>query len=171
MGIINFEHFDKEKGKQLLSEAVRSADNLTDREKYGLLAFHARAVEGNLEKAVGYHRILLSLYPDFAQGHNNLGVAYSEMGRYQEAIAEFKECLEIDPRERLAFFNLAHTYVSLLGDLDSGIEACQTEIAKNERSRSVLLEGLCVSGQRKTGRGRERPQSSTRTGSHASVSI
>jgi len=51
LGILDFEHFDREEGKRLLSEAVRSADNLTDHEKYGLLAFHARAVEGNLEKA------------------------------------------------------------------------------------------------------------------------
>ena len=131
LGMIDFEHFDKQEGKRLLSEAVRSVDHLPDREKYGLLAFHARAVEGNLEKAAGYHRILIGLYPDFAAGHNNLGVVYRDMGRYREAIAEFKECLRIDPRLRIAFFNLSQTYFSLMGDLDAGIEACTTEIAQD----------------------------------------
>jgi serine/threonine protein kinase/tetratricopeptide (TPR) repeat protein len=130
LGMLDFEHFDKEEGKRLLSEAVRSAGNLTDREKYGLLAFHARAVEGNLEKAAGYHRILIGLYPDFAAGHNNLGIVYQEMGRYQEAVAEFKESLRIDPRLRIAFLNLDMTYFYFMGDFDAGIEACQKQIAQ-----------------------------------------
>jgi serine/threonine protein kinase/tetratricopeptide (TPR) repeat protein len=134
LGILDFVHFNKEEGKRLLAEAVRSADNLTDREKYGLLAFHARAVEGNLEKAAGYDRILIGLYPDFATGHSNLGVVYEEMGRYPEAIVEFQECQRIDPRGRLAFIHLAETYISRMGDLDGGIAACQKEIAKNGKN-------------------------------------
>ncbi len=150
LGILTFEHFDREEGKQLLSEAVRSADNLTDREKYGLLAFHARAVEGNLAKAAGYDRMLIGLYPDLALGHNNLGVEYMEMGRYPEAAAEFRECLRINPRERLAFFNLAQTYITRMGDLDGGIEVCRTEIAKNEKNYAPF----CWSGYANLAKGR-----------------
>ncbi len=134
LGMLDFEHFDREEGKRLLSEAVRSADNLTDHEKYGLLAFHARAVEGNLEKAAGYDRMLIGLYPDFALGHNSLGVEYMGMGRYPEAAAEFRECLRIDPRGRLAFFNLAQTYIGLMGDLDGGIALCKAEIEKTDKN-------------------------------------
>jgi serine/threonine protein kinase/Flp pilus assembly protein TadD len=150
LGILNFEHFDREKGKRLLSEAVRNADNLTDREKYGLLAFHARAVEGNLSKAAGYDRMLIGLYPDLALGHNNLGVEYMEMGRYPEAAAEFRECLRIDPRERLAFFNLAQTYITRMGDLDGGIEVCRVEIAKKEKNYAPF----CWSGYAYLAKGR-----------------
>lgn len=131
LGILDFERFDPKEGKRLLSEAVRSADNLTNREKYGLLAFHARAVEGNAEKAVGYLKILTGLYPDFAEGHNNLAIAYREMGRYQDAVAEFKECLKINPRLRITVQGLIYTYISLMGDLDHGIEACRMDIAKS----------------------------------------
>jgi tetratricopeptide (TPR) repeat protein len=130
LGSLNFEHFDREEGKRLLADAVRNADNLTDIEKYGLLAFHARIVEGNLEKAVGYDRILIGLYPDLVMGHNNLGVVYRDMGRCAEAIAEFMECLRINPRERPAYFNLVESYIIGIGDLDSGIEACNILIAK-----------------------------------------
>ena len=133
LGMIDFEHYDKQEGKRLLSEAVRNVDNLTDKEKYGLLSFHARAVEGDLEKAAGYGRNLVGLYPDYAPAHNNLGIDYQVMGRYQEAIAEFKECLRIDPRMRIAFFNLAETYFSYLGDLDAGIEACGREITGDQQ--------------------------------------
>lgn len=131
LGMIEFEYFDKQEGKRLLSEAVRSVDNLTDKEKYGLLSFHARAVEANLEKAAGYDRILIGLYPDYPQAHNNLGIEYQGMGRYPEALAEFKECLRIDPRLRIAFYNLAKTYIYFMGDLDAGIGACEKEIAQD----------------------------------------
>ena len=131
LGMIEFEYFDKQDGKRLLSEAVHSVDNLTDKEKYGLLSFHARAVEGNLEKAAGYDRTLIGLYPDYPQAHNNLGIEYQGMGRYPEALAEFKECLRIDPRLRIAFYNLAKTYIYFMGDLDGGIEACEKEIAQD----------------------------------------
>jgi tetratricopeptide (TPR) repeat protein len=142
LGILNFEHFDREEGKRLLSEAVRSADKLTDPEKYGLLAFHARAVEGNLEKAAAYDRVLIGLYPDSSSAHNNLGVEYLNMRRYPEAVNEYQECLRIDPRDRLAFFNLAQTYITLTGDLDLGIEVCKTEIANNEK----FWGPYCLSG-------------------------
>ena len=131
LGMLDFEHFDKEEGKRLLSEAVRSVDNLTNKEKYGLQAFHARAVDGDLEKAAGYDRILIDLYPDYAPAHNDLGLEYQGIGRYQDAIAEFKECLRIDPGLRIVFFNLYQTYFSLMGDLDVGIEACAKEIAQD----------------------------------------
>jgi hypothetical protein len=52
-------HFDVEEGKRLLSEAVKHVDGLTDREKYGILAFHARAVERNPEHAIGYLKTLI----------------------------------------------------------------------------------------------------------------
>ena len=142
LGILNFENFDREEGKRLLSEAVRSADKLTDPEKYGLLAFYARAVEGNLEKAAAYHRVLIGLYPDSSPAHNNLGMVYLNMGRYPEAVNEYQECLRIDPRNRLASFNLAQTYIARTGDLDLGIEVCNRQIAKNEK----FWGPYCLSG-------------------------
>ena len=143
LGSLDFEHFDREEGKRLLADAVRNADNLTDTEKYALLAFHARIVEGNLEKAVGYNRILIGLHPDLVMGHNNLGVVYRDMGRYAEAIAEFKECLRINPLERPASFNLVEAYITGTGDLDSGIEACNTMIAKTgKHSFPYCLRGF-----------------------------
>ena len=99
-------------------------------------------MEGNLEKAVAYDRVLIGLYPDSTSAHNSLGVVYLDMGRYPEAVNEYQECLRIDPRNRLAFVNLAKTYIGLTGDLDLGIEVCNTQIAKNER----FWLSYCLSG-------------------------
>ncbi|MGA3318297.1 MAG: protein kinase [Candidatus Korobacteraceae bacterium] len=118
-------HFDGEEGKRLLSDAVKHVDGLTDREKYGILAFHARAVEKNPEQAIGYLKTLIALYPDDSHSHVNLGRAYLQMGRVPEALAEYKEAIRIDPRLVLAYGNLGSTYLYQMGDVASAMPVCQ----------------------------------------------
>ena len=118
-------HFDGEEGKRLLSEAVKNVDGLTDREKYGILAFHARAVEKNPGKAIGFLKTLLALYPDDSLSHVSLGRTYLQMGRMPDALAEYKEALRIDPKSVLAYGNLAGTYLYQMGDVSSALPLCQ----------------------------------------------
>ena len=118
-------HFDGEEGKRLLSEAVKNVDGLTDREKYGILAFHARAVEKNPENAIGYLKTLMALYPDDSLSHVSLGRTYLQMGRVPEALAEYKEALRIDPKFVLAYGNLAGTYLYQMGDVATALPVCQ----------------------------------------------
>jgi tetratricopeptide (TPR) repeat protein len=35
--------------------------------------------------------------PDYAEAHSNLGLAYGESGRYEEAIESFRQTIRIDP--------------------------------------------------------------------------
>ena len=114
-------HFDGEEGKRLLSEAVKHVDGLTDREKYGILAFHARAVEKDPGKAIGYLKTLMALYPDDSVSHVSLGRTYLQMGRVPEALAEYKEAIRIDPRFVLAYGNLGGTYLYQMGDVASAL--------------------------------------------------
>jgi serine/threonine protein kinase/tetratricopeptide (TPR) repeat protein len=132
LGMINVEqaayglpHFDGEEGKRLLSGAVKNVDGLTDREKYGILAFHARAVEKNPERAIGYLKTLIALYPDDSVTHVNLGRTYLQMGRVPEALAEYKEAIRIDPRFVLAYANVGGTYLYQMGDVASALPVCQ----------------------------------------------
>ena len=118
-------HFDGEEGKRLLSEAVKHVDGLTDREKYGILAFHARAVEKDPGKAIGYLKTLMALYPDDSVSHVSLGRTYLQMGRVPEALAEYKEAIRIDPRFVLAYGNLGGTYLYQMGDVASALPLCQ----------------------------------------------
>jgi tetratricopeptide (TPR) repeat protein len=118
-------HFDGEEGKRLLSDAVKHVDGLTDREKYTILAFHARAVEGDPGKAIGCLKTLLALYPDDSLSHVSLGRTYLQMGRVPEALAEFKEAIRIDPISVLAYGNLGGTYLYQMGDVASALPVCQ----------------------------------------------
>ena len=50
-------------------------------------------VEDNLKKA-------LAMDPTFLDAHNNLGTALASQGRLKEAVAEFRQALDIDPDNR-----------------------------------------------------------------------
>ena len=118
-------HFDAEEGRRLLSEAVKNVDGLTDREKYVILAFHAQVVEKNPERASGYMKTLIALYPDDSVTHVNLGRIYLQMGRVPEALTEYKEAIRIDPRFVTAYANVGGTYLYQMGDVASALPVCQ----------------------------------------------
>jgi hypothetical protein len=46
---------------------------------------------GRLEEAVASYRQALACKPDFAEAHNNLGVALQRLGRQSEALAFYRE--------------------------------------------------------------------------------
>ena len=65
LGNLLIEKFDSiEKGRELLRLAVKSIDNLTERERLGILSFHAVSVENDIPKAIRYARMRIELYPD-----------------------------------------------------------------------------------------------------------
>lgn len=144
LGMINFEmagrkeigiekEYDREKGKKLLTEAVQDVEGLTEKEKYAILAFYARAVENDLQKAVDYLQSFLALYPDSSVEHHNLGWWYSQMGQLENAMKEYKEAIRIDPYFMITYDGLNFIYLNRLGDLDSAIALCNRQISYNDR--------------------------------------
>ncbi|RMI25494.1 MAG: tetratricopeptide repeat protein, partial [Calditrichaeota bacterium] len=126
------EGFDREVGKRLLAEAVKDVDNLTDQEKYGILAWYAQAVENDLPRAIQYTKELATLYPDQSHVHNNLAFLYGQMGRYQEAIRECQTAIRLDPYLMIAYNNLSNIYMFQLGsEIDSARVWCLRQIAHN----------------------------------------
>ena len=75
---------------------------------------HKRALELYKEKrlaeAMAELLIAISIKPDMASAHNNLGLIYKESGRYKEAEKEYKEALRIDQKYVGAMNNLAVLY-------------------------------------------------------------
>jgi len=60
--------------------------------------------------------------PNSTRAHNNLGKAYSDIGRHEEAIGLYKKALELYPAHANAYYNLGRAY-SDLGDPDRAIES------------------------------------------------
>jgi tetratricopeptide (TPR) repeat protein/predicted Ser/Thr protein kinase len=137
LGIINVEFFDRAKGLELLSQAITAVDGLTDNERVSVLGFHAMVVERNLEKAAGHYQAFLTLHPDVAAAHNNLGRIYMQMRRFKEAIAELQETIRLDPDLLLAYYSLNSVYLFEVADMDSAIATAQRQIARSPRSAAA----------------------------------
>ena len=63
--------------------------------------------ERHYEDAEKESRALLARQPGDAEGHNRLGVALASLGRREEAVAEFREAVRLNPAAGGARDNLA----------------------------------------------------------------
>jgi tetratricopeptide (TPR) repeat protein/tRNA A-37 threonylcarbamoyl transferase component Bud32 len=140
LGIINFEFFDRAKGAELLSQAVKAIDGLTDNERLTVQAFYAMAVERDLEKAAAHYKAFLALRPDAASAHNNLGRVYMQLRRFNDAIRELQETIRLDPDFFLAYSSLNSIYLYEVGDIDSAIRTAQRQLARNDRAARAYAD-------------------------------
>jgi tetratricopeptide (TPR) repeat protein len=111
LGNLMIERFDPKEGRKLLSQAVKSIDNLTEREKYKILAFHSVGVENDLPRGIEYTKKLTELYPDDPGYYNNLGWYYQMAGMFEEALKEYKKALLINPNMALTYGGLIRIYL------------------------------------------------------------
>ena len=74
---------------------------------------------GELERAIDLYRQSIALHPT-AEAHTFLGWTYSFQGRYDEAIAECKEAIAVDPEFGNPYNDIG-SYLLKLGRLDEAI--------------------------------------------------
>ncbi len=72
----------------------------------------------------------IRIKPDLALAHLNLGVAYGELGRYQDAIESYKQVIRINPDYAEAHLNLGVAYGEL-GRYQDAIESYKQAIGIN----------------------------------------
>jgi tetratricopeptide (TPR) repeat protein len=131
LGGLNIERFDPVKGRELLRQAVKSIDNLTERERLAILAFHVVNVENNIPKGLEYTRMLIELYPDDPIARNNMGWYYQMSGEYEKATKEYKEAIRIDRNFVLSYAGLLWVYLDYLGDADSALVWSEKMLSDN----------------------------------------
>jgi tetratricopeptide (TPR) repeat protein len=153
LGSLLIEKFDPVKGRELLDQAVKSIDNLTEREKLGILAFHAVNVEKNFPKGIEYAKMRIELYPDDPAAHNNLGWYYQNLGRFEEALKEYKEAVRINPNMGLTYGGILWVYLEKLGKADSGLVWSEKMISDNPQNAwGYMYQGsawLCLDSLKK----------------------
>jgi tetratricopeptide (TPR) repeat protein len=121
LGNLLIERFDPVKGRELLSQAAKSVDNLTERERLAILTFHALNVEKNIPKGIEFAKMRIELYPDDAAARNNLGWLYMTSGQYEEALKEYKATVRIFPDMPLTYGGIEWIYLEKLGRIDSAM--------------------------------------------------
>ncbi len=134
LGNVNIRAFDPIKGREFLSQAVKSVDNLTKREKLWVLALHAMQVSYDIPKGLEYFRTLADLYPDDPIARNNLGYYYQVTGEFEKAVKEYKEAIRIDPHAAIAYGGLLWVYLDYLGKADSALIWSKKMISENPKN-------------------------------------
>lgn len=135
LGNLLIEKFDSlEKGRELLNLAVKSVDNLTERERLGILALHAVSIEKDLPKAIRYTKMRIDLYPDDPVAHNNLGWYYQSSGQLEEALKEYKATVGINKNMVLTYSGILWIYLEKLGKADSAVVWAEKMIADNPQN-------------------------------------
>ena len=91
---------------------------------------------GRITSAIDSYERAISLAPDFALAHYNLGSAYEEILQYDKALVEYQTAIQNDPQLYFAYNNLARLYmlqkrdyVSALRLLDRGVALKPSEPA------------------------------------------
>jgi Flp pilus assembly protein TadD len=102
----------------------------------------ARAA-AELEGAIG-------LDPQFAEAYTNLGVAYGQLGRFDEATAALRRSLELDPHSSMAHYNMGIVLYKI-GDIAGAVQSARRAVAESsENAWAHLLLGGLLSGKEAT---------------------
>ncbi|HWP36281.1 MAG TPA: protein kinase [Gemmatimonadales bacterium] len=95
----------EERYKWAFTRAYELRHRLTERERYLAEAGYHSYVEENREATMASYRTLLDKYPNDRVALNNLGVAYSQVGRRAEALDLYRRLIAIGGAPATAYTN------------------------------------------------------------------
>jgi serine/threonine protein kinase/tetratricopeptide (TPR) repeat protein len=132
LGMLLVETFRDDSGKELIERAVAELDGLTERERLGILAFHAQAVEKDTEQAIAYLRARTSSFPDDVAAHHSLGWYRYQQRRFEDAAASFQQAIRADPYFMMSYNVLGWIYLYEWGDMAAAIDLAHRQIAHDD---------------------------------------
>jgi tetratricopeptide (TPR) repeat protein len=86
---------------------------VTDRERFYIEGTYYTSVTGQLDKAEEVYKQWSQAYPNDDVASGNLGVVYSQLGRFSDSLAATRASLAITPDSVITYGNLVGTYLSL----------------------------------------------------------
>jgi tetratricopeptide (TPR) repeat protein len=104
-----------------LEHAYELRQGVTEREQYRIEAGHY-GLQEQYEDEVQSLSILVSLYPDDEEGHQELAGAYYDVGQFDKAVLELREVLRINPTSAPAYRSLV-LYLARSNQAEAAIAA------------------------------------------------
>jgi len=102
---------------------------------------------GDIEGAIQGYQAILAKSPDRIDVRSNLGAAYSRLGRYEEAITQYREALKLNSGIGAIRFNLALAYYKAALLTEAADEFAKflkdTPVDQPQRPNAVLLLADC----------------------------
>ncbi|HIE44496.1 MAG TPA: tetratricopeptide repeat protein [Candidatus Omnitrophica bacterium] len=77
-----------------------------------------------------FYKRTLRYAPDSWRVHNNMGNIYSDIGKYEEAIASYKKAIKFNPDYAEAYYNLGNTYRKI-GETEKAMVSFEKAIEAN----------------------------------------
>jgi cellulose synthase operon protein C len=141
--LVALERVSSSQGK--LDEAIDALQKLAKLRPQSAKEYYHRIAELSLrsyddEQAVEYARLALKQNPDDAAAHGRLGDVWVKMQRYEEAIREYREALDLDPRS----FQYAMALAGLLagqGQRREALKLYEEVIDRSSDESQVLAAG------------------------------
>ena len=92
--------------KDAAEKAFALRERVSELEKFRISALYYDTVLGDLDRSIPMYRLYAESYPGSSWAHNDLGQNLAELGRWQEAIAEVRDAIRLDPNNSFAYMNL-----------------------------------------------------------------
>ena len=103
--------------------------------------------QDELEAAINHHKKSIEINPDYAEGYNNLGIAFQKLGLFEKAIKNYKKTLKLKPNFAPTYNNLG-VALKCLNKLDEALMNSKKAIeldpkfADAHNNIGEILEGL-----------------------------
>ncbi|MEJ2581917.1 MAG: protein kinase [Acidobacteriota bacterium] len=140
---------EKERGQQLLREALVNADGLPERERLMIRAANSQFVDEDLEAALAEYELICDLFPDSASAHNNRGHVLLALGRTREALPMFERAAELDITTTPPLISLYFVYLNHFRNAAKAAEAARRLVERapqNVGFRVMLAWSLAAEG-------------------------
>ena len=93
----------------------------------------------NEKEAIGVLGTLLSIYPDYALAHNDLGVLYYKAGDKKQALNHYQQAVRFEPGNVTFQKNLADFYFVEAGRMEEALQIYSKLLEANPVDIEILL--------------------------------
>ena len=110
------------------TKAYQLRDHTSEREKLYIVSHYHDLVTGDADQTIAAYELLQQAYPREQSSYMNLNSWYNAVGKYDLALTEAQNALQLDPGNAINYHNLAVTYIDLnrLDDAQAVLEQAKT---------------------------------------------
>jgi serine/threonine protein kinase/Flp pilus assembly protein TadD len=123
LGVVYGNQSQRKLAKEALQKAFDLRERASERERLYISAHYYEAVTGEIEKTIEIYEQWKPAYPRDTLPRDNLSLLYGNTGQLEKAAENGREALQIDPKDRYGYQNLAGAYLNL---------------GRNEECRAIL---------------------------------
>ncbi|MFN2532856.1 MAG: protein kinase [Pyrinomonadaceae bacterium] len=105
--------FQPDLAQQYAERAFALKDRVSEHEKFYISEKYYNYVTGEIDKSIEVLQEWAKEYPNDYIPHINLGVNYTYIGKYEDAVKETSEAIRLDPHIVTAHSNLAESFMRL----------------------------------------------------------